>query len=218
MGFLLPWLRSDVRLSGRFVVQWHKGFEQIEGRGEELSADELIVSFPDEPPETPMRVTFEINGKTLAARIKPKKVFISETQAKRYRCVCKFVGMGQHERRQLDDLLENAPDPPYKRERIARPKKAPVIRGRIHRPENIIVPPEIEAKILELLLREKRIAKPAGGQRPLLAIKNAERVTEEGVSGTSYRVRSRMLNQHGVTKTFETPIFVPDKGAAQILT
>ena len=217
MGFLLPWGRSDIRLTGRFAVSWLKGFDHVEGLGEELSADEMIVSFAEEPPQGAMRVTFDVNGRKLAARIKPKKIFISEKPVKRYRCICSFVAMGPSERQQLDDLLENAPDPPYKIERIARPQKS-LARPRHRRPENVTVPLEVEAKILALLLGQKRIAPPSGKQRPLLAIKSAEPMTEEGVTGTQYRVRSRLVNQHGATKTFDTPIFISDKGPAHILT
>ena len=219
MGFLLPWLRSDIRLTGRFPVAWLKGFDRVEGLGEELSADEMIVAFPDEPPPTPMRITFEVNGRKLAARIKPKKIYVSELPVKRYRCVCGFVGMGPAEKKQLDDLLENAPDPPYRKERIARPAKSPILRARPkHRPQNVVVSPEVEAKIVSLLLSEKRIAAPTGSQRPLLAIKSAKKLFEDGVSGMEYRVRSRTLNVHGATKNFDTRIFIPDKGAAVILT
>ena len=211
LSFLKPWLRSDIRLTGRFSVQWLKGFERIEGTGEELSADELIVTFKEEPPKTAMRIHFEINGKKLAAKIKPHKVYLSEKPAPSYRCVCRFFMMGPHEKRQLDDLLENAPDPPYKRERIQR-------RARYRRPESVAIPPEIEAKIVTFLIAQKRIAPAKGKQRPLLAIKSSVPVTEDGQDGVTYRVRSRIINTHGVTKTYDTPLFVPNKGDIRMLT
>ena len=217
-SFLRPWLRSDVRLTGRFGVQWLRGFERVEGLGEELSADEMIVTFKEEPPKAAMRIQFEINGKRLVARIKPHKVYLSEKPSKSYRCVCRFSMMGPSEKRQLDDLLESAPDPPYKRERITRAPRRPIFRARHRRPENITIPAEIEAKIVSFLLAQKRIAPPSGKQRPLLAIKSAERLSEDGQDGTSYRVRSRMVNSHGGTKTFDTPLFVPDKGDVRMLT
>lgn len=206
----MPWLRSDVRLTGRFAVQWLKGFERIEGLGEEISADELIVTFKEEPPKTAMRIHLEINGKKLAAKIKAQNIYLSEKPTRSFRCVCRFSMMGPHEKRQLDDLLENAPDPPYKRERIQR-------RARHRRPDTVAIAPEVEAKIVTFLLGQKRLAPAAGKQRPLLAIKSAEPISEEGIEGSRYRVRSRIVNKNGVTKTYDTLLFIPHKGEIRML-
>lgn len=214
MAFLLPWLRSDIRLKGRFVVQWLKGFERVACAGEELTAYGLVATFPAEPPKRAMRVLIDVNGRKLSARIVPQKIEPVDAQ---FKCRCKFTMMGPREQRELTEVLENAPSPPYKRDRIERPQRSPVFKRRAVS-KTLTVPAEIEAKVVALLIAFKKLAPPTGNQRPLLAIKSAQPLTEEGVPGTQYRVRSRVVDSHGVTKTFDTEIFVPNKGDARILT
>ncbi|MDP9017862.1 MAG: hypothetical protein M3N19_06055 [Candidatus Eremiobacteraeota bacterium] len=218
MRFLMPWLRSDIRLTGRFRVSWLRGFERIEGIGEELSAFEIVVLFPQEPPTTPIRIHFDVNGKKLAGRIQLQKAEPPQKAGSAVRYRCSFVAMGVRERADLNDALENAPSPPYKRERLI-----PLIDGsatsrkRSHH-ATVSIPAEIEAKIVDFLVSQRRIAAPNGAQRPLLAIKEASPITEADQEGMRYRVRSRLVNNHGITKNFDTPIFIPNKGELRILT
>ena len=212
--FLMPWLRSDIRLTGRFAVHWLKGFERIAGAGEELSGYDLVATFPEEPPKTPIRVLIDVNGRKLSARIVAQKV--DDGGKGQFKCRCKFSLMGPREQRELTEVLENAPSPPYKRERIEPPKRSPMFKRRPVR-RNIVVPPEIEGRIVTILVGLQRLAQPAGTQRPLIAVKEEQPLTEDGVSGKAYRVRSRIVNSHGVTKTFDTSIFVPERGEARVL-
>lgn len=213
--FLMPWSRSDIRLTGRFAVHWLKGFERIPGAGEELSGYDLVATFPEEPPKTPIRVLIDVNGRKLSARIVAKKV--DDVGNGRFKCRCKFSRTGPREQRELTEVLENAPSPPYKRERVESPKRSLMFKRRPVRRTAVVLAPEVEGRIIGILVGLKRLAQPAGTQRPLIAIKEEQSVTEDGVSGKAYRVRSRIVNSHGVTKTFDTSVFVPETGEARVL-
>lgn len=203
--YLVPWLRSDIRLRGRFAVQWLQGFERVPGAGEELSGYGLVATFAQEPSNRPLRVLIDVDGRKLSARILLQQ---SEPANAQFRCSFKFVAMGRRERRELNEVLETAPAPRYTRERIERPERAA---------RALAVAPETEARIVTALVHLKRLARPDGPKRPLLAIKAESDVTEDGVEGKQYRVRSRFVDSHGVTKTFDTDVFVPVKGEARAL-
>ena len=217
MNFFFPWSRSNIRLTGRFPVQWLNGFERIEGRGEELSADEIVVTFPEMPPPSAIRIFLEVNGTRLCAKVKPQRIDIIEKGAKQFRCTCRFGFMGPGARKELSEVLEGAPSPPYRKERFEPPRRSPIFRRKRAQSTNVIVPPEIEAKIVAFLAWQKRLAAPSGVKRPLLAIKSAHPLTEDGKEGMQYRVRSRIVDTHGVTKTFDTAIFIPHGGEPQTL-